>query len=42
MFEFAFTLKPDMTHDHIVALTRQLAVDRHRERVEMTSLSRDG
>ena len=23
MFEFAFTLKPDMTPDHIVALTRQ-------------------
>src|ERR1700675_2977220 len=23
MFEFAFTLKPDMTSDHIVALTRQ-------------------
>ena len=23
MFEFAFTLKPDMTPDHIVALTKQ-------------------
>ena len=23
MFEFAFTLKPDMTPDHIIALTRQ-------------------